>query len=76
MEIIKTNSDVRFRYCNGEGPECPHCFRIYTADEPYYYDERGFKIECNNCGNTFQVWPMISITWRTEAIKKHDIRTL
>jgi hypothetical protein len=61
------------RFCNGEGPECPFCGREYTADEPHYHDEDGFTIECDECGNEFQVWPMIHITWRTEAVKQKGL---
>lgn len=64
--------DAVFRYCDGEGPECPHCGETYTADEPHYHDTHGFKMNCDGCGKEFQVWPNIEVTWRTESIPNKD----
>lgn len=55
------------RYCTGEGPECPKCCLCFTADDPIYYDERGFDTTCI-CGTKFHVQPCITTTWTTKAI--------
>lgn len=56
------------RYSNGEGPECPYCGCVHTADESHYFDQGGFEIECNECEREFKVWPNISVSWRTESV--------
>ena len=63
MLILNRDSD-------GEGPECPFCKTIVTADAPIFYEENGFQIDCDECGKKYQVWPNISVSWRTEAVKE------
>ena len=53
-----------------DGPECPHCGRQYTPDEPHYFDESGFEIECDgkaadgkDCGKTFKVEVFTQTSW-------------
>ena len=47
-----------------EGPQCPHCKRQFTADEPFYYDEQGYtEQECDECGNTFDVEVQSTVAW-------------
>jgi hypothetical protein len=56
------------RYSDGEGPECPYCGCVHTADESHYFDEGGFEIDCNDCEREFKVWPNIAVSWRTESV--------
>ncbi len=69
---MSSNAPVESRYSNGEGPECPYCEAVHPADESHYFDEGGFTIECSECGKEFQVWPSISVAWRTEPVKHSD----
>jgi transposase len=32
------------------GPECPNYHSIMHTDEPFFFDESGFEIECTDCG--------------------------
>ena len=58
-----------YTYEDGEGPKCPFCGTVYTADDPMYYDEQGFEDDCDECGNTICVEPEISVSWRTRPIR-------
>ena len=52
-----------------EGPQCPYCERQFTADEPFYYDERLCdKLECDECGRAFKVEVSHSTSWTCEMI--------
>lgn len=54
---------------SNEGPQCPHCGRQYTADEPHYYDEMNYTEEtCDECKKTFSVRVCTSIAWACEEI--------
>lgn len=57
------------RYSDGEGPECPKCNQVFTADEGFMYDESGYELDCDECGITFQVWPHVSYSWTTHLKK-------
>lgn len=46
-----------------EGPECPHCGRQYTADDPSYYSENYTEETCDGCGETFEVEVYHSTSW-------------
>jgi len=49
---------------SNEGPECPHCGRQYTADDPFYYDESNLtEMDCDRCGKTFEVAVYTSTSW-------------
>lgn len=49
-----------------EGPQCPHCGRQHTADEPGYYDDDYVEETCDECGETFAVEVNTSTSWRCE----------
>lgn len=50
-----------------EGPQCPHCGRQYTADEPWYYDETNFTADvCDQCDKPFKVSVYTSTSWTCE----------
>lgn len=52
-----------------EGPQCPHCGRQFTADDPSYYDEMRYKQdECDECGKPFSVSVYHSVSWTCEAL--------
>ncbi len=56
-------------YATGEGPECPRCHAVWTADGQEYYDEaNGMKIDCS-CGAKLFVQPFIDTSWTTTVIK-------
>jgi hypothetical protein len=56
-----------------EGPQCPHCNRQYTADEPFYYDERTYTEEtCDQCGGKFSVDVEHRTSWHCEAILSQE----
>jgi transposase-like protein len=56
-----------------QGPQCPHCGRQYTADEPHYYDESNYTgQECDNCGKKFNVEVCVSVAWACEPIKEDE----
>lgn len=57
-------------WSNGEGPQCPFCGTVFTADDPQYYDESGFEDECGSCGNVIFIQPYVSTTWTTKAIRR------
>lgn len=47
-----------------EGPQCPHCGRQYTADDPAFFDERNYVEEtCDDCGKQFAVRVETTVTW-------------
>lgn len=52
-----------------EGPVCPTCEAKWTCDEPYYYNENGFTLECDECGTVFSVQPVSSWSWTSRKIK-------
>jgi len=56
-------------YEDGEGPKCPFCGTVWTADDPMYYDEDGFEDECSECGNHIRIEPILSAAWRTLPIR-------
>jgi transposase-like protein len=56
-------------YSNGDGPICPSCKRQYVADEGFYYNDRGFEMECDQCRKTFWVQPYTTTTWTTTMPK-------
>ena len=47
------------------GPECPHCGREFVADESWWYEQNNFEdgLECDECGETFDVEVSIETTW-------------
>ena len=53
---------------SSEGPICPHCGRKYTADEPWFYDDRLTEMECDECGETFAVEVFTQTTWTCNRI--------
>ena len=58
-------AEERETYSDGEGPECPRCHAVYTADGPEYYDEsRGMKMTCE-CGAELFIQPETTTTWTT-----------
>lgn len=58
----------RRRHCDGTGPECPKCHRIYTDEEGRYSDERNIvEIECDECHLVFEVHPRITVTTHGRA---------
>lgn len=61
---------MKTTYSDGEGPECPHCGCVYTADGNHFFDDKGFEMDCDQCGKEFKVWPNISVSWRTESIER------
>jgi hypothetical protein len=61
---------------SSEGPQCPHCGRQFTADEPHYYDEMNYtEDDCDECGKKFSVNVCMSIAWSCEAIEDDDANT-
>lgn len=57
-----------------EGPQCPHCKRQFTADEPHYYDVQYYTEEtCDDCGKTFDVEVQSTVAWAcTQRENPHD----
>jgi len=39
------------------GPKCPYCGRLHTADEPFIFEEKGFEMECHGNRPPFKTWP-------------------
>lgn len=58
-----------YTYEDGEGPKCPFCGTVWTADDPMYYDEAGFDEECSECGNHIRIEPVIEVSWKTLPIR-------
>jgi hypothetical protein len=55
---------------SSEGPECPYCGRQFTADEPFYYDEKQFtEAQCDECNRLFKVSVHIITSWECSAIE-------
>jgi transposase-like protein len=53
-----------------EGPQCPHCQRQITADEPIYYDESRYTEDtCDGCGKLFAVLVYTSTSWTCSPIE-------
>jgi hypothetical protein len=53
-----------------EGPQCPHCGRQYTADDPWYYDEdKCTEDTCDECGKPFSISVHTSVSWTCEPVK-------
>ena len=52
---------------NYDGPQCPFCDVTFTPDENFFYNEYGYRLECD-CGAVFNVQPMCSWTWYGKAI--------
>ena len=49
---------------SSEGPQCPHCGRQFTADDPFYYDEQCYtEQECDECGSVFDVSVEVTVAW-------------
>ena len=63
-----------YTYEDGEGPKCPFCGIVWTADEPQYYDENGWEDECSECGNQIRIEPIISVSWKTLPIRWANAR--
>lgn len=61
-------------WSDGEGPQCPFCGTVFTADDPQYYDESGFEDECGSCGGTIHVQPHISVSWDTAAVRRPEAK--
>lgn len=59
-------------WASGEGPQCPFCAAVMTADDPEYHDESGFETECSSCGNVIRIQPHISINWQTVAVRRRN----
>ena len=58
---------------SSEGPQCPHCGRQYTADEPHYYDEMNYTEEqCDECNKPFSVRVCTTVAWSCEPIEMLD----
>jgi NAD-dependent SIR2 family protein deacetylase len=57
-----------------EGPECPHCGRQYTADEPHYYDDNYTEDECDECGKKFKVEVHHSVSWACTTFAPQEQR--
>jgi len=63
---MKTKAESEYEsYSDGEGPICPCCGYEYLADEPEYFDEKGFEKECSACGVVLFIQPYNSTTWTT-----------
>lgn len=59
-----------------EGPQCPHCERQFTADEPHYFREDEYtEDECSACGGKFTVEVYHSTSWSCEAIEPASSET-
>lgn len=57
-------------YSEGEGPECPRCHAVYTADDEQYYDEQnGMKMKCA-CGAHLFIQPETRTTWTTTLVSE------
>jgi len=50
-------------FSDKEGPICPCCNFMFTADDAMYYDELGFELECSGCGKLLKVIANINVTW-------------
>lgn len=57
VELAETDST--------EGPLCPYCARQFTADENRYWELT--KMECDDCGRTFDVEVCVETTWYSKA---------
>lgn len=62
----------RYTYSDEEGPECPFCGAEWTADDPIYFDEKGFEDDCPDCGNHIRIQPETWTAWRTTAVAWKD----
>ncbi len=61
-------SDEEETYSVGEGPECPRCHAVWTADDKEYYNESdGMKMTCS-CGAKLFIQPDTTTTWTTKII--------
>lgn len=54
-----------------DGPVCPHCSVLITPDENFFYDQSGYRLDCD-CGGHFNVRPDCSWSWTTQAITFED----
>ena len=55
---------------SNDGPQCPHCGRQYTADEPHYYDEMNYTRDtCDECEKPFAVRVHTSVSWWCEPME-------
>lgn len=54
-----------------EGPVCPGCGQMWRPDEASYFDERGFELECDECGLVFTVQPTASWSWAGRALYRN-----
>ncbi len=55
-------------YSDGEGPECPRCHAVWTADDKKYFDEaNGMKMKCS-CGAQLFIQPETRTTWTTTVV--------
>lgn len=55
-------------YFSNIGPTCPYCEFGETPDEPFFFNEGGFDLDCGECGKKFIVQPNCSWTWVTRPI--------
>ena len=46
-----------------EGPQCPHCGRQFTADEPGFFADDYDKEDCDECGKSFAVSVYTNTSW-------------
>lgn len=51
-----------------EGPRCPHCLHLITADEAFYYDESLTQLECYDCDKPFRVRVYNSTSWTCDPL--------
>jgi ribosomal protein L37AE/L43A len=51
-----------------EGPQCPHCGRQYTADDPNFYREDYTDETCDECGKPFKVSVYHSVSWTSTPV--------
>jgi hypothetical protein len=57
-----------------DGPVCPGCGRQFTTDEPSYYDESGFELECDACPVVFHVTPAASWMWTSKLVRRQETK--
>jgi len=53
---------------DGEGPECPSCGAVWTADDPAYYDtSKPLRMKCT-CGAELHIEAEITTSWTTTVV--------
>lgn len=53
---------------SADGPECPYCGHTSRPDEPNYYNEMGFDLDCGSCGAKFKVFADCSWSWLSRPV--------